>query len=76
MLVYGASQLILIVLWLLDWAFWKRLQDGEVRPLNNGNDYGSEGTTRLGLRWADYLWYLWFLVAASLGLFTSVGGTG
>jgi hypothetical protein len=75
MLVYGASQFMLILLWLLDWAFWERRPNGEVRILDDGNDDENKGDVRRGPKWAYYMWSLCFLVAAGLGMFTSVGGT-
>ncbi|KAK1831886.1 hypothetical protein QBC39DRAFT_81494 [Podospora conica] len=75
MLVYAASQVILVVVWLLDWALWKRRPDGEVRTLDDGDDDGNKISASTVLRWNNYMWYLCFMIGASLGLFTSVGGT-
>jgi len=78
-LIYGLSQSILIVLWLLDWAIWKRNPDGQVR-ISDGYDHSDDdekeksANNRLK-RWAEYVWYCWFLVATGLGILTSVGGT-
>ncbi|KAK0628787.1 hypothetical protein B0T17DRAFT_614660 [Bombardia bombarda] len=63
--------LILQVLWLLDWSFWKRNDQGAVKTFEEQQHL----LPPPALTWSEYLWYFWFLLASSLGLFTSVGGT-
>jgi hypothetical protein len=66
MLVYGAVQILLIVLWLCNWCFWRRDKKGKVKSTL---DFES------GFCWSDWVWYVCFVVCISLSVLTSIGGT-
>ena len=66
MILYGASQTLLIALFILDWMFWKTNSQREVKAFHVGHG-------RAGM--LDYLWYLVFFISIFTSLFTSIGGT-
>ncbi|KAL2142361.1 hypothetical protein VTI28DRAFT_1254 [Corynascus sepedonium] len=42
---------------------------------HTGGEVRTFGENIEGMTWANLLWYFWFFIATSLGMFTSVGGT-
>jgi hypothetical protein len=68
MIMYGSSQGLLIVLFILDWVFWKASSSCQQEAKTF-----STSLERLGA--ADYLWYLVFFISIFISIFTSVGGT-
>jgi hypothetical protein len=53
-------------LWLWDWVFWKRDQDGKVKLTDSAKD-----TSLIG----GIIWYITFLLAFSTSFFTGIFGT-
>lgn len=69
MLCYGLSQTILILLTLIDWCYWKRDAKGNVTAFNPKSKR-SHSDALLG-----HIWYILYLIAVFVGLFTSIAGT-
>jgi hypothetical protein len=68
-LIYSSAQTVLVILWLLDWNFWKRGRRGKL--LNT--QQLQKQRRRMSL--ADFAWYFWFLLSGAAAILTAVGGT-
>jgi hypothetical protein len=66
MLVYGTVQILLVILWLCDWCYWRRDARGKVMT-------SPDLSTKL--LWSDGIWYICFVLCISLSVLTSIGGT-
>lgn len=65
-LAYVAGQTILIILWLIDWLFWKRNKTGSIKLPDEERQWISP---------AAAAWYLVFLLSTSISFFTAIIGT-
>lgn len=68
MLLYGMTQLVLILLSLADMAIWRRRADGRV--IHDPDAVQKSDTV------GGYAWYAAFTLSILISVFTSLGGTG
>jgi len=67
MLCYGAIQLVLIMLWLVNILVWNRGADGRV--IHDATLINKTGT------WGGHIWYAVFGFSVCVSVFHSIGGT-
>jgi hypothetical protein len=68
-LLYSASQVILVNLWLIDWIFWKRYR-GRVLTMQEARDFKYRRMTV-----AEAFWFMFFFLAIAMSLVSAIGGT-
>jgi hypothetical protein len=68
-LLYSASQVILVNLWLVDWIFWKR-SGGRVLTAQVAREFKHHRMT-----FAEVLWFMFFFLAIAMSLVSAIGGT-
>jgi hypothetical protein len=64
-LTYACAQVLLILLWIADWVFWRRNKSGVISAASKTMPV-----------WANLVWYFFFAIGVLFSAFIGVFGTG